>query len=268
MSAKPWHKRYHSDALQGMMPLTLEERGAYQTVLDLIYDRGGPIADNERLLAAYMNCSARKWRAIRDTLIAAGKLVAENGTLSNNRAEFELENDAKTTRKHAEHGAKGGRAKAEHAKNRNENNEGDLAGLKPGSGLRARADACVSRDQNTLPTGNGGEPPSLADRLWSDGLAVVVSFGIPEPKARGMLGKWRKLGGDAGVLALLAQAQQQAVSDLVPWMEAAVRSGGGRGPSGRRETEEERVARERAEFLERNYGADSPRAKLAAGAGT
>jgi uncharacterized protein YdaU (DUF1376 family) len=69
MSALPYHKRYHSDALAGFMPLTLEERGAYQTLLDMMYDRGGPLIDNERLLAGYMNCSLRKWRQIRADLI-------------------------------------------------------------------------------------------------------------------------------------------------------------------------------------------------------
>ena len=48
MSALPYHKRYHSDALAGMMPLTLEERGAYNTLLDMIYDRGGPLIDKHR----------------------------------------------------------------------------------------------------------------------------------------------------------------------------------------------------------------------------
>ncbi|MDR7257809.1 hypothetical protein J2X47_001989 [Sphingomonas sp. BE270] len=81
MSARPYHKRYHSDALAGFMSLTLEERGAYQTVLDLIYDRGGPIADNERLLAGYMGCSVRKWRALRDELIAKRKISVNEGGL-------------------------------------------------------------------------------------------------------------------------------------------------------------------------------------------
>ena len=102
MSGNPWHRRYHSDALAGMLSLTLEERGAYQTVLDLIYDRGGPIADNERLLAGYMNCSLRKWRSLRETLIEKGKLTASDGHLSNSRAEKLLENDAKTSQKRIE----------------------------------------------------------------------------------------------------------------------------------------------------------------------
>jgi hypothetical protein len=111
-----------------------------------------------------------------------------------------------------------------------------------------------------LPNGNGRpEPPNLADRLWSDGLAVVVSFGIAEPKARGLLGKWRKTCGDAKALALLADAQQRGVSDLIPWMEQMARRAGD--SPVRRETEHERQERERREWVEANYGPNSPRAR-------
>jgi hypothetical protein len=37
---RPWHKRYHEDALNGYMVLTPKERGIYTTCLDLIYSRG------------------------------------------------------------------------------------------------------------------------------------------------------------------------------------------------------------------------------------
>ena len=100
MSARPYHKRYHSDALAGFMSLTLEERGAYQTLLDLIYDRGGPILDNERLLAGYMGCSVRKWRLLREQLIEKRKIrLNDAGEITNDRAEKEFENDAKTARR-------------------------------------------------------------------------------------------------------------------------------------------------------------------------
>ena len=104
----------------------------------------------------------------------------------------------------------------------------------------------------------GGEPPSLAERLWTDGLAILTSADVPERQARSLVGRWRKLAGDAHVLAKLSEAQALSIADPVPWMERAVRSAGG---PPRRETEEERFARERREWVERNYGPDSPRAR-------
>jgi uncharacterized protein YdaU (DUF1376 family) len=110
MSVLPYHKRYHSDALAGFMPLTLEERGAYQTLLDMMYDRGGPLIDNERLLAGYMNCSLRKWRQIRDQLIEKGKIfVNRDGLISNSRARKEIENASKTQHFHRCRHRKAGR---------------------------------------------------------------------------------------------------------------------------------------------------------------
>lgn len=134
VSARPYHKRYHSDALSGFMPLTLEERGAYQTLLDMMYDRGGPLLDNERLLAGYMNCSIRKWRALRESLIAHGKIrINSDGQITNDRAEKEIENALKTSREFAENGSSGGRKSAENRKKGNKINEGDQASLKPPS---------------------------------------------------------------------------------------------------------------------------------------
>lgn len=167
MSGNPWHRRYHSDALAGMLSLTLEERGAYQTVLDLIYDRGGPVADNERLLAGYMGCSLRKWRALRGALVLKGKLVAADGTLTNARAQKQLETDAKTTRKLAENGAKGGRKKADNAKNDNENNADELAWLEEGSSLPEARSQSIP-----LPSGNGQEADP-SKRFWDSARAYV-----------------------------------------------------------------------------------------------
>ena len=117
MSARPYHKRYHSDALAGSMALTLEERGAYQTLLDLMYDRQGPLIDNERLLAGYMGASIRKWRSLRDAPHRKGKIhLTKDGLLSNSRVEKELEKTRKTSRKLSENGSKGGRKKSPRTK--------------------------------------------------------------------------------------------------------------------------------------------------------
>lgn len=74
MSRLDWHPRYHRDALEGMRGLSLEDRGAYTTLLDLMYDRAAGVPDDERFVAGWLGCSVRLWRAIRDRLIRAGKV--------------------------------------------------------------------------------------------------------------------------------------------------------------------------------------------------
>lgn len=142
MSGNPWHKRYHSDALNGYMSLSLEERGAYSTILDLLYDRGEPILDNERLLAGYLGVSIRKTRAVIEALIAKGKIHRTgDGRISNSRFEKERENELKTSRKRAENGSKGGRARHENSKKDNETNGDAQAELEPGSSLNQKPEA-------------------------------------------------------------------------------------------------------------------------------
>jgi uncharacterized protein YdaU (DUF1376 family) len=101
MSA-PWYRRFPDNFLGGTNGLTLEEKGAYSVVIDMIYQRGGPIADEPRYIAGICNCSVRKWNAIRQRLIVLGKLYVIDGHLMNERAEEELEKAAswpKTARK-------------------------------------------------------------------------------------------------------------------------------------------------------------------------
>jgi len=187
VSARPYHKRYHSDALAGFMSLSLEERGAYQTLLDMMYDRQGPILDNERLLAGYMQVSIRRWRALRETLIAKGKIfVTTGGDLFNSRVKKELENDAKTSRKLAENGSKGGRKKAENEKKGNENSEGDLAREKQKASLNQSPD---TRDQNTP------LPPKPAE-LPAAVRAVMEAGGFVSPPDMGLIREWQAAGAD------------------------------------------------------------------------
>lgn len=192
MSERPWHKRYHSDALSGFIVLSLEERGAFQTLLDLMYDRGGPMPDNDGLLARYMGVSIRKWKSLRESLIGLGKIREEGGFLVNDRAISEIENASKTSRKLAENGAKGGRKKHENSKKDNENNESDenWLGEKPSiseargqniepsvlanSGSLFRQD-CVGEDMPAKPK---GQPIEAAFRDWEK-AATEKGWSVP-----------------------------------------------------------------------------------------
>lgn len=135
-----WYQRYGADFVAGTMALTLEQKGAYSLCLDLIYDRGGPIADDARWLAGVCGVSLRKWSSLREALITAGKLKATDGKLMNDRAERMIAATKEASRGHAENGAKGGRKRAENLSKtvRNEaenepeskqNNDLGLAGL-------------------------------------------------------------------------------------------------------------------------------------------
>lgn len=124
MSHSPWHKRFHGDALNGYMGLTLEERGAYTTLLDLMYERGEALVDNERFIAGWLQVSVRKYHSIRARLIEIGKiLVTEDGRLSNSRFERERQKALETSRTNSVSGEIGGRKSGEARQKSNEINE-------------------------------------------------------------------------------------------------------------------------------------------------
>ncbi|HYC98488.1 DUF1376 domain-containing protein [Brevundimonas sp.] len=91
---RPWHKRWHGNALNGYRPLSLEERGAYTTFLDTMYDQGGPIRDNKWNLANILGTDPRVTSRLRTRLIETGKLVAvaddDGEWLVNDRVQQEL----------------------------------------------------------------------------------------------------------------------------------------------------------------------------------
>lgn len=97
-----WYKRDAAAALEGMRILTLEERGAYNTILDLIYDREGNVPDDDRFIAGWLGCPLQRWKKLKASLVVFKKLTIVNGKISNPRAEKEIEsrkeflNDSKT----------------------------------------------------------------------------------------------------------------------------------------------------------------------------
>lgn len=90
MGQLKWYKRDPNAALLGMAVLTLEERGAYNTILDLLYARDGDLPDVEHELARLLHCNVRVWRRIRRRLMDLGKLYVQAGQLRNGRADEEI----------------------------------------------------------------------------------------------------------------------------------------------------------------------------------
>ncbi|CUX20128.1 MULTISPECIES: DUF1376 domain-containing protein [Agrobacterium tumefaciens complex] len=118
-----FHCRYHEDALVGYRKLTLEQRGAYTTILDLIYDEGGPIEYNERWLAGEWNCSLRKAKVLLAELLELRKIyLTRDGKISNHRAEKEIEKAIEISRKRAENGSKRKRKSPEEGEKSNKIN--------------------------------------------------------------------------------------------------------------------------------------------------
>lgn len=175
MSAR-WYKRCGADFIHGTMMLSLEEKGAYSLCLDLIYDRGGPIPDDARWLSGVCGVSIRKWNAIRDRLVSLGKLIVEDGHISNSRAAFEIVSSELQRRNQSESGAKGGRKRAENAVQSLQNNDLAQATLKPIEEIREDKNGITS----VIPIARSRSAKVIVD--WP------CPFGVAEPHWRDFLG--------------------------------------------------------------------------------
>ena len=86
-----WYKRDPDAAISGMIGLTLEECGAYNIVIDLLYSRDGDLPADDHFFARALHCRPQVWRRVRDQLVAKGKLhYKTDGKLTANRVETEL----------------------------------------------------------------------------------------------------------------------------------------------------------------------------------
>lgn len=115
-----WYKRDPDAALVGMVGLTLQERGAYNTIIDLLYSRNGDLDDDDDFMRRAMNCHGNEWRAVKRRLIEKQKIwVTADGKLMAKRVETSLkeaENFSETQRKRVT-------KRWENEKNAKENND-------------------------------------------------------------------------------------------------------------------------------------------------
>lgn len=100
-----FYKRDPDRALAGMAELSLEERGAYNTIIDALYARDGVLRDDDELLRRIMGCHGNQWRKVKTSLLEHGKIWIEAGYIKAKGVDSvlkEAENFSETQRKRAE----------------------------------------------------------------------------------------------------------------------------------------------------------------------
>jgi uncharacterized protein YdaU (DUF1376 family) len=85
-----WYKRDPQAALVGMTLLTLEERGAYNTLLDLLYMHDGSLPDDATLICKWLRTNDRRWKRLRIALIKHKKIYVLAGFIRNDRTDREI----------------------------------------------------------------------------------------------------------------------------------------------------------------------------------
>lgn len=75
MKRENFYRRDPGAALAGMAGMSLEERGVYNTIIDLLYLTWRPVEDSASYIAGHCGCAVQKLNPILRKLIERGKLV-------------------------------------------------------------------------------------------------------------------------------------------------------------------------------------------------
>ncbi len=96
MKRENFYRRDPSKALSGMIGLSLEERGVYNTIIDLLYSTWLPLEDDRAFIAGWCGCAVQKVGPIIRRLIEKERLITftEGGRTYLSDAEFEVERKA------------------------------------------------------------------------------------------------------------------------------------------------------------------------------
>lgn len=200
MNGLPYYKAYPRDFIEGTIGMPLELKGAYRVLLDLIYMQDGALPDDPHYISGQLGCSVRKWKTIRQSLVAAKKIEEQNGFISQKRARRELE----ITRKYQE-------TQAENRRGSNKNK--DLE--KPPS------NHTEPEPDNTEPNGSDGVAviaDATKDAIWKRGVPYLVESGVPDRQARSAIGKWIRDAGAQRLYDALAQSKASGTGDPIPYI--------------------------------------------------
>src|SRR5262249_11078247 len=203
---------YPDEFLVGVVGLVPAEIGAYWVACALMYSRGGPIADDDAWIARAGGCHIRTWRALKDKLVAAGKLKVDAGFIINSRVLREIERAearSKQSREAAEASASARRMNGENGHDLSSSN--GLGGAPARSQAQNLDEPTNQLPTNQLSTNQRGSPERLA---FDEFVAASkrhsrwrVPTGLTDRRRKALTARLRDAGGLEGFMAVVAKAE-------------------------------------------------------------
>lgn len=178
--SRPYFKLYSRDFRDGVRPLSLEETGAYTLLLTLIYDAGGPIADDGEAIRRQLGCDRRVWVRLRARLLDLGKLrLTEDGYLTNGRAEREIADQTRVSEVRSEIGRVGGERSGA-ARWASSDKSGQSPGKVRAKSGKSPADFSVLPCDNPLKTKDSPEAIASKPYPYSEYISSTAPNGAAE----------------------------------------------------------------------------------------
>lgn len=117
-----FYKRDPDRALAGMAELTFEQRGAYNSLLDLLYSRDGNLPDDDERVARMLSCNKREWVRLKKALVDLGKVWVKDGKIGAKRVQETINEATEFSNKQRSNVSR----RWEKAEKPQENNERDI----------------------------------------------------------------------------------------------------------------------------------------------
>lgn len=229
----PYVKFYCRDWLHGTESLTPEERGIYIDLLAMMYERNGPLPDDERLLAARLRIDLRVWKRVRQSLLLKGKLTASGGHLSNTRAAAELQlresyAEAQSERRKKPHTKQGkSRTAVQPTKNHTDTDievEAKASTSEADASEAYASPIAIEERAEARPDPVPAAPPDDRESLWALGKPWLKSLRVSEKQAGALLGMLLKAKGPAGALEALAAMMASPPADVTTYVAGMCRA--------------------------------------------
>lgn len=182
-----WYKRDCDAALTGMAALTLEERGAYNGVLDMLYSRDGDLPNDDELIACTLRVNPRTWRKMRDALIRKGKLWLVSGSkIMAKRVERELKESRKVSQTQSNRAAK----RWERGESGNVIKLGSMRGGNASTTTSTTTTTSTKKKEGRISKASESDwPADYIDQFWSQ-----YPRRVEKRRTADLLGKLRKQG--------------------------------------------------------------------------
>lgn len=211
-----WTDAYLGDTTH----LTTIEHGAYLLLLMTAWRSSEcRLADDDRLLARYTRTTLGQWKRLRPILEPFFKV--RGGFWMQSR----LTDEAVAVRQKKDAAAANGRASALKRKGRHSTER--VVPLNEATN-EASTKNQLNQNQNhsSLDKSNDevGQLPNPEQIMFDHGLAILASAGVPEAKARPILGKWKRDYGAADVIVALGAAQREGAIEPVSYITAALKA--------------------------------------------
>lgn len=204
MSNTPFMPLWVADFVGDTLDLDAKEIGAYMLILMTMWGRDGYLPSDEKKLQRVARCG-RDWPRVWASL--SHYFTVDGDRITQGRLLLELQKVAAKREVNAQHGARGGKAKA--LKSKGQALANATVPLQQPEPYREETEAKAS-DASV----------DFAKQLWDRGVAFLGRHGTQDRQARTLIGKWRKAYNDTDIFEAFSACSKEGIIDPVPWITA------------------------------------------------